>query len=117
MNKTFDARDLLEAVGDVVTGFTDQGDTLVLKVRYHGFRRPDVSLVPHSFSSEHKSSNKVPISITHLLHPELQWTHPDSGEITSYQSWSDYIETFVGPEIQQIVETGRRIFVYEAESD
>jgi len=116
---TFDHRTYIEVVETLKSERTSVGDKIKLTVEFDGTRKPRLWLdfsvrdpdLRDRYNSREEITDFIPDSFTPSMLDEVGKPLPNPSFGPS--SWSDYIETEVGPRIQNCVMIGGRNFDVE----
>jgi len=116
----FDSRGIVEIVEELKTERTKQGDAVGLRVKFNGSSKPNVWLEFKARDAEMRKMYATPYEeISSFIPDELNPNRRDDlgGEIpdfgSTYFNWRDYIELFLKPQIDRIITSGGRGFVFE----
>jgi hypothetical protein len=101
--------DYPEFIENYINNNTEQGDKVLLTVRYNGRNKPSATLTLTT------RAGKKEKDITPYFHDKPNFVSPYNGETMGYSDWVEYIELFAGAEIMQVCSASLRNFEYKVE--
>ena len=116
MKFSFSSKTLIEAVGDIISGYTEQGDTITVIIVYDGPEKPRLAIKTKTYSTELKQWETKPFDLTSYLPETFKQVYDElAGTMVSsnYFSWTDYIEEDILPKIAEIADCSGRQIVKE----